>query len=254
MITKPDYCSGAELYDAACESGAEVCYHSNEFLEQILKAHQVKAVLDMTCGTGLQLFYLAQHGFSLVGSDLSPGMLAVARRKAQKLNLPIPFVQGDMCTLKVGEFDAVITMFNAICHLTRAEFEQALNNIARNLNPGGIYIFDIFNANMHPRLEKALSLDATTTVGDTTERKMQSCSIDRATGLMTCTTELHTQVNAAPPTITTTISYSQIYTKQWLEEMLARNGFKAVECYGPFGSPFSDAESASILMVGKKTA
>ena len=39
----------------------------------------------------------------------------------------------------------MITIFNAIDHLTREDFKLTIQNINRNLNPGGLYIFDIFN-------------------------------------------------------------------------------------------------------------
>jgi SAM-dependent methyltransferase len=42
-------------------------------------------------------------------------------------------------------FDAVITIFNAVGHLTKSGFEKAIRNIHRNLNAGGIYVFDILN-------------------------------------------------------------------------------------------------------------
>lgn len=38
-------------------------------------------VLDMACGTGAQSIAFAKHGFSVVGVDLSPDMLARAKRK-----------------------------------------------------------------------------------------------------------------------------------------------------------------------------
>ncbi len=50
-----------------------------------------------------------------------------------------------MRTMQAGKFDAVITIFNAIGHLTRSDFEKAMKNIYGNLNEKGIYVFDIFN-------------------------------------------------------------------------------------------------------------
>jgi hypothetical protein len=50
-----------------------------------------------------------------------------------------------MRTLKIGLFDAVITISNAVGHLTKAGFEKAMRSINKNLKEGGIYIFDIFN-------------------------------------------------------------------------------------------------------------
>ena len=72
-------------------------------------------------------------------------MLKIAKQKAKLKQLKIEFLQGDCRTVHAGQFDAVITIFNAIGHLTREDFKLTIQNINRNLNPGGLYIFDIFN-------------------------------------------------------------------------------------------------------------
>jgi len=72
-------------------------------------------------------------------------MLNVARHKAIQKNLDVKFIKGDMRDLRVGAFDAVITIFNAISHLTKADFIKSIRSIHKNLNAGGLYIFDIFN-------------------------------------------------------------------------------------------------------------
>ena len=117
----------------------------NALIEKLLKAQDVHTVLDMTCGTGSQVFYLADRGYEVVGSDFSPPLIANAREKAKKLGKNIRFIVGDVRDLYLGQFDAVITIFNAIGHLTKTEFNQALQNIRANLKEGDVYVFDIFN-------------------------------------------------------------------------------------------------------------
>ncbi len=75
----------------------------------------------------------------------SPPLLDIARSKAKEMNRNIIFIGCDMRNVKAGKFDAVITIFNAIGHLTKADFETALQNIHTNLKDDGVYIFDIFN-------------------------------------------------------------------------------------------------------------
>jgi ubiquinone/menaquinone biosynthesis C-methylase UbiE len=117
----------------------------NAVIEKLLNKYNVKTVLDMTCGTGSQVFHLIKHGYIVTGSDFSPALLTIARGKAKKEKINVEFVDGDMRTLKLGQFDAVITIFNAIGHLTKSGFAKAIRNIRRNLKDGGIYIFDILN-------------------------------------------------------------------------------------------------------------
>jgi ubiquinone/menaquinone biosynthesis C-methylase UbiE len=252
MISKPDYSKCAENYDAANDSGAEVTSHSNQFIEKILKKYNVKSVLDLTCGTGSQVFWLVERGYEVIGSDISAEMLRVAKRKAKKLKMKIKFLQGDMCDLEVGKFDAVITIFNAVGHLSKAKFEKAMRNIRNNLKDDGIYVFDIFNANMNAKLEAALKVDMTTVVGNKKIHKLQLCKINKKNGVMTMTEQESVQRNSDKPKITKRKWTMQVYISKWLDDMLKRNGFKVLSHFGEQGSKFSDKNSNSILTIAKK--
>lgn len=98
----------------------------NRVIEKILKKHQAQTVLDLTCGTGSQVIWLAKQGFQVMGSDLSLGLLETAKQKAQLEKVKVRFFQGDMRTQRLGHFDAVITIFNAIGHLTKTGFEKRI--------------------------------------------------------------------------------------------------------------------------------
>jgi ubiquinone/menaquinone biosynthesis C-methylase UbiE len=53
----------------------------NALIEKLLREQKVKTVLDMTCGTGSQVFYLAERGYEVTGSDFSPALIEQARMK-----------------------------------------------------------------------------------------------------------------------------------------------------------------------------
>ena len=82
----------------------------NALIKRLLKEQNVQTVLDMTCGTGSQVFYLSNHGFAIIGSDFSPVLLDIARAKAKEMDRNITFIDGDMRTVKIGKFDAIITI------------------------------------------------------------------------------------------------------------------------------------------------
>lgn len=130
-----EYQEKPEYFDA--HNVNERTESKNAFIEKLLKAQNVKTVLDMTCGTGSQVFYLAKRGYEVIGSDFSPALLEQARKKAAALGLDLTFIDGDIRTLRVGPFDAVISIFNAIGHLSKLDFEKALQNIRANLKEGG---------------------------------------------------------------------------------------------------------------------
>src|SRR2546421_8307899 len=77
--------------------------------------NDVRALLDMGCGTGNHSLRLAATGLEVVGVDLSAHMLDQSRVKAAAQGLGVSrvdFRQGDIATIDVGRiFDAAIMMF-----------------------------------------------------------------------------------------------------------------------------------------------
>lgn len=70
------YNTRAKYYDEFSEHNSKV---TNAILEKILKEHNISTVLDLTCGTGSQVFWLIDAGFEVVGSDINPNMLTPSR-------------------------------------------------------------------------------------------------------------------------------------------------------------------------------
>ncbi len=91
-------------------------------------------VLDAGCGTGRIARYLVDRGLSVVGVDLSPGMLAMARRDHPDLELH----EGSLTALPLadGSVDGVVFWYSLI-HLTDDELPAALTEAVRVLRPGG---------------------------------------------------------------------------------------------------------------------
>ena len=118
------YNKEASTYDAFNEKNSTII---NQLIETIFKKYRVKTVLDLSCGTGSQVFWLAKRGFDVEGYDINAKMLKIAKEKAKKENLNIKFMAGDMRSTQAGQFDAAITIFNAIGYLTRKDFQLILN-------------------------------------------------------------------------------------------------------------------------------
>jgi SAM-dependent methyltransferase len=98
-----------------------------------------KTLLDVACGTGGHLVFLARH-FECAGLDLEPALLAIARAKLPSL----PFHQGDMRDFDLGQqFDLVTCLFSAIGYVkTSAGLQQGISNMARHVAPGGMLIVE----------------------------------------------------------------------------------------------------------------
>jgi len=107
-------------------------------------------VLDLGCGTGMPTArQLTDGGLAVTGIDLSPGMLALARR-----NVPdAEFVQADMGdlvgggTLAGGSFSGVAAFF-ALLMLPRPEIPYLLRAIHDLLEPGGLLALSMVEADV----------------------------------------------------------------------------------------------------------
>jgi ubiquinone/menaquinone biosynthesis C-methylase UbiE len=223
----------------------------NSVVEKLLKRHKACKIGDLTCGTGSQVFFLAKHGYDVTGSDFSPKLLEIARNKAKNGNFNIKFTEGDVRTIKLGNFDACITMFNAIGHLTKSGFEKAIKNVSKNLKQGGIYIFDIFNlAAMNEETIKNLSMQTAKTLGETKVFQTQVSTLNNS--ILTSYDNYTVQVKAEKPQIFQNKFSLQIYTAKELKEMLERNGFKLLNQYGINGDKFNEQKSLNILTLAQK--
>ena len=89
---------------------------------------------DVGCGPGHVTRYLAARHPDVVGVDLSPGMLAVARRRGQEER----YLGGSMLALPVrdGALSGVLALYSII-HLDADERARAAREFARVLRPGG---------------------------------------------------------------------------------------------------------------------
>lgn len=244
------YNKDAEDYDHYNEVNSRVM---NQLILEVLQKHKVARVLDLTCGTGSQVFCLAKKGFEVVGSDINAKMLAVAKQKAEKAKLPLKFIKGDMRTLSVGEFDAVITIFNAIGHLTKDDFAQAIRNVWKNLKSGGLYIFDINNLSYLLSGENItkLTIDWLKRVEEKQIRYVQYSTIDEA-GVLASYTTAFSQEKNGKLVVSKQKQTLQVYTAGQLRELLEANGFKVLRQCGTGGSRLSETKTDCILTVAKK--
>lgn len=247
-----EYQQMPEYFDA--HNISEQTAAKNAVVEKLLKEQKVKTVFDMTCGTGSQVFYLAERGYEVIGSDFSPALLEQARSKAKKINRDITFIDGDMRNVKVGKFDAVITMFNAIGHVTKLDFEKTLKNIHANLENGGVYIFDIFNLQaITDDIIDDFKMDIQNVVNGVNIRNIQHSEIDRENGFLISHDHYTISKENGEPEIHENSFSLQIYTAKELKTILGRNGFEIVAQYDMDGNDFVAEKSLNILTVAKKS-
>jgi SAM-dependent methyltransferase len=101
-----------------------------------------RRVLDVGCGTGKSFLPLLDRGFEVTACDISPEMVAEARRKA---GARADVLVADMRRLPVlGEYDLIICLNDGINHLLgRDEVADAFEGLHANLARGGLLVFDV---------------------------------------------------------------------------------------------------------------
>jgi SAM-dependent methyltransferase len=106
-------------------------------------------LLELACGTGRHALELAAAGYRVTATDISPDMLAVARRRPNPGRAELQFVEADMRRAAFGDatFDGVVCFFDSIGYLqTNDAIVATFRNTRRLLRPGGVMIFEFWHA------------------------------------------------------------------------------------------------------------
>jgi SAM-dependent methyltransferase len=101
----------------------------------------VKTIVDLACGIGTQTIGLAQLGYEITASDLSPSAIERARKEVAARSLVVGLSVADMREASVHhhkQFDLVIACDNALPHLlTDEDLLMAFQEFYKCARPGG---------------------------------------------------------------------------------------------------------------------
>ncbi len=135
-----NYRSLAKDYDYI--NPKEEIFRQKGFFRKLIEKYSVKTCLDCACGTGWHLFMLNEFGIQCSGSDLSPKMLASAKKNLKGKDIPL--LKEDFRTLSLSwkqKFDMVICMTSSLPHMLKdKDVIRALNSIYGQLNDGGVLV------------------------------------------------------------------------------------------------------------------
>lgn len=113
-------------------------------LEEFVKRHAPGAALDLGCGTGTNLLYLARHGWQVDGIDFAWLAVYQARRRLKKAGVHANVVRGDVTRLQDytlrAPFDLALDIgcLHALGGLDAAHaYAEALKQMLRE---GGTYL------------------------------------------------------------------------------------------------------------------
>jgi glycine/sarcosine N-methyltransferase len=138
------YAGFAERYDLFHGQFGQHNPEQMRFFQQLFARHQVRAVLDCACGTGQHLHLFHSLGCEVTGSDISPSMLAQARKNLAGAGIQVPLHQVDYRALPEHfdtRFDAVTCLSSSLLHMEDDEQAlRALRSMRAVLRQGGILV------------------------------------------------------------------------------------------------------------------
>ena len=125
---------GSGDYDAMMRQ--EGLYEVGERLVDRVGIVPGETVLDVACGTGNAAIPAARAGARVTGVDLTPELLAVARRRSDSAGVGVEWVDGDAEDLGFADasFDAVLSTFGC---MFAPRHDVTAGETARVLRPGG---------------------------------------------------------------------------------------------------------------------
>ena len=117
-----------------------------DFVERALGLEPRARLLDLGCGHGRHANELARRGYRVIGVDLVPGFLEVARAEAARDGLTVDFVDGDVRALALeGLIDHAVCLFDAFGFLDDEGNAAFLQAVHASLRPGGGLLLDLRN-------------------------------------------------------------------------------------------------------------
>jgi SAM-dependent methyltransferase len=98
-------------------------------------------ILDIGCGAGTNVLWLAREGFRATGLDLAPGAIEAAKARAHRRGISANFTQGSATSMPFPKsaFEAATDngCFHAIPFAAREEYAR---EVGRVVKPGGAFL------------------------------------------------------------------------------------------------------------------
>lgn len=194
-------------------------------------------IVELGCGPGATAAKLLAAGFDVLGIDLSPDMLAIARKRAPRGT----FVEGSFLTAEIPPCDAVLAAGEVFNYMfdkanTNKALERVFARVFKALWPGGVLLFDMLGPERltgGPFHHEAVGDDWGVLVDGAEDAKKSTITRTittlRKTGKgVVQSVEVHKQRLVAPSAVL---------------EMLRKAGFKARSLQGYDGERFAPGHS-----------
>jgi len=107
-------------------------------------------LVDLACGSGLWAATAQRAGFDVIGVDISPAMIRLAKRTAPGAR----FHRGSLYDFALPACDVVTVLGEGLnylpAHGREPDLGRLIAKVSRALRPGGMFIFDVMTAGGKP--------------------------------------------------------------------------------------------------------
>jgi len=96
-------------------------------------------ILDLGCGSGIPACYFSSKGMRVIGTDISPEMISLAKKQVPG----VPFICADMeMPWPENTFDGICAFFSPL-HLPKKKTVRLLYKIYKWMKPGGVFVITV---------------------------------------------------------------------------------------------------------------
>jgi SAM-dependent methyltransferase len=142
-----EYDAMADDYAADNAEGAFNAFYERPATIALLGDVKGLSVLEAGCGSGALTAWLADHGALVTAFDVSPAMVAIARRRTQdRARLLVADLAGPLVFAEDGSFDLAVA--SLVMHYVR-DWRGVFGELDRVLAPGGRVVFSTH----HPAMD-----------------------------------------------------------------------------------------------------
>ena len=220
----------APFYDSYTESYDHERWLGNLEAVALGAGLRGRRLLDVACGTGKSFMPMLSRGYEVVACDVSPAMVELARRRSGLE--PTDVFVADMRDLPtLGTFDLATCLDDSFNYLVSdEELAQALEGVARNLRPGGLFVFDTNSLAVYGRL---FAQDSIVETGDAMFCWRGSGEADfEPGGICEATIEIFSAGEAGCWTRTSSRHIQRHHDQALVRRLLPAAGFELVALYG----------------------
>ncbi|WP_433946052.1 class I SAM-dependent DNA methyltransferase [Paenibacillus sp. SN-8-1] len=220
-----------------------------------------KTVVELGCGTGSITIPLVNSGFDVTGMDLSPDMLAVARRKMEQTprgsrlfrDGSVRWVQQDMREWEMPELvDSVISFCDCINYLLEPEdLIRTFRRTFDGLKQGGTFLFDVH----HPNTLKRYEEEQPFIWDEKSVSYIWTCERDAHRNEIEHHLTIFAREEGQGPDMYRRFEETHIqraYDPNWIRVELTKCGFSQVNCYADFEWVQADEDAARLFFVAVK--